>query len=193
MPRHKEYRRETVLDRAIEVFWRNGYAATSIADLVAAMGIHRGSLYAGFVNKQGVFAAALQRYIETSPWYRVLTDDSNAPFPDLMAALFSAFVEIGTNDLVRRGCLLTNTAVELAPHDHDVAVIVAQSMKTLEDALAVRIRKAQARGEVDVGKDNRALAQFIIASIHGLRVLSKITTERAVLQNVADQVLAALH
>ncbi|MGE0734656.1 MAG: TetR/AcrR family transcriptional regulator [Alphaproteobacteria bacterium] len=193
MPRPKEYQRETVLDRAIDVFWRNGYEATSIADLVVAMGIHRGSLYAGFGNKQGVFAAALERYIETSPWFRVLTDDSDAPFPDLMAALFGAFVEIGAHDMLRRGCLLTNTAVELSPHDHDVSVIVAKSVKALEDALAVRIRKAQARGEVDVGKDNRALAQFVVASIHGLRVASKITTERSVLQNIADQVLAAIH
>ena len=193
MPRHKEYQREIVLDRAIETFWRNGYEATSIADLVGAMGIHRGSLYAGFGNKEGVFAAALERYIATSPWYRVLTDDSDAPFPDLMAALFGAFVEIGTNDLLRRGCLLTNTAVELSPHNHDVSVIVAKSTKALEDALAVRIRKAQARGEVDVGKDNRALAQFIIAAIHGLRVVSKVTTERAVLRNIADQVLDAIH
>ena len=62
------------LDQALDVFWRNGYEGTSIADLTAAMGINPPSLYAAFGNKSGLFRKALDRYIEqrTIFWQQAL-------------------------------------------------------------------------------------------------------------------------
>src|ERR1700753_2875983 len=64
MGRPREFDTETALDLALHVFWRKGYEGASMADLTAAMGITKPSLYAAFGNKEDLFRKALDRYVD---------------------------------------------------------------------------------------------------------------------------------
>ena len=74
MARPREYDRDEVLEKAMRVFWAKGYACTSVQDLVTAMGINRGSLYAEFGDKEGLHFAALGRFFdnEIAPQFAAL-------------------------------------------------------------------------------------------------------------------------
>ncbi len=189
MARPREYNPDTVLDSAIEVFWRKGYKATSIQDLVDATGVNRGSLYTGFGSKAGLFSAALDRYLAAGALADLLNSGDDTPIVDLLRMVFDELVEIGVNDPDRRGCLMTNTAVELSPHDTEVAAKIAGDVFNLETALANRLRRAQGLGELNLAADNEALARFIISNIQGMRVMAKVTNDRRTLQDIADMVV----
>ena len=191
MARPREFDPDQAIDKAIEVFWRQGYKATSVQDLVEATGVQRGSLYAAFGSKAGMFDAAMDRYMAEYSAPRLL-ENEDRPIREALAELLRALVETAVTDKSRRGCFVTNTAVELTPHDRAVAKKVASNLGDLEDVLTRRLADAQARGEVRSDREPRALARFLVGSVQGLRVMSKVTPDRERLRDIADIVLASL-
>jgi TetR/AcrR family transcriptional repressor of nem operon len=192
MPRQKEFDREGALDRAMSAFWTKGYAATSIEDLVAHMGIQRGSLYATFGDKRSLFLSALDRYQRVVT--RELFEALEAPGSGLEAIrrFFRLRVE-GSLDRGRpAGCLVTNSAVELSRRDRGAAAKVGGSLAGLEAAFRRALERAAARGELAATRDVRALARFLTSSAQGLSVMAKAFPERAVLEDVVSVVLSAL-
>jgi len=148
MARPKAFDREDVLDKATQVFWLKGYEATSIQDLVEATGINRGSLYNTFTDKAGLFGAVLGRYTDRSPARTLVANADDGPPRATIEAFFADLVHIGAADPERRGCLLTNTAVELAPVDAEVAAYVRRALAVMEDALARLVERGQFTGEI---------------------------------------------
>lgn len=191
MARPREFDPDQAIDKAVEVFWRQGYKATSVQDLVDAMGIQRGSLYAAFGSKAGLFAAAMDRYMTEVSSRRLLEDESR-PIREVLAEFLAGLVDMAVADRSRRGCLITNTAVELTPHDRVVAAKIARNLGDMEDMLTRRLAAAQAAGEIRRDRPPRALARFLVGAIQGLRVMSKVTPERERLQDIADIALASL-
>jgi TetR/AcrR family transcriptional repressor of nem operon len=186
MPRSREYDRNAVLESAIDLFWRQGYKATSIQDLVSATGVNRASLYKEFGSKAGIFAAVLESYMASGELADVFEADQSTPFPDLLRAVFLALVEIAVADRTRRGCLLTNAAVELSPHDKDVGRRIAENIEKLERVLTRRVIDGQGRGELDLALNPLRVARYIINNIQGFRVLSKLRNDRGYLQDLAE-------
>jgi TetR/AcrR family transcriptional regulator, transcriptional repressor for nem operon len=192
MPRPREFDRDQVLDRAMGAFWTKGYAATSVEELVAHMGIQRGSLYGAFGDKRTLFLAALERYQRVVA--RELFEALEAPGSGLEAIrrFFRLRIE-GSLDRSRpHGCLVTNSAVELARRDRGAAAKVGDSIEKLEAAFLRALERARAAGELDSSRDLRALARFLTSSAQGLSVMAKAFPDRAVLEDVAAIVLAAL-
>jgi TetR/AcrR family transcriptional repressor of nem operon len=192
MPRQKEFDREAALDRAMSAFWTKGYASTSVEDLVASMGVQRGSLYATFGDKRTLFLSALDRYQRVVT--RELFDALEAPGSGLEAIrrFFRLRVE-GSLDRSRPpGCLVTNSAVELSRRDRGAAAKVGGSLAGLEAAFRRALERARAQGELAATRDVRALARFLTSSAQGLSVMAKAFPERAVLEDVVKVVLAAL-
>jgi len=192
MARPREYHPGAVLDRAVEAFWARGYGATSVDDLVTATGLHRGSLYAAFGDKRGLFLAALDRYAATivPHWLAVLR--RQGPALEAVRSFFDMVTDYAAADTRRRGCLLANTAVELAPRDSEVSRRVAAHLGRIEDALAEALVRARAAGEIDPAADPRALARFLLCAMEGLLVLGKLAPGRAALGEMAAQALAAV-
>ncbi|MGI5267739.1 TetR/AcrR family transcriptional regulator [Nonomuraea sp. CA-218870] len=191
MARSKEFDPEVALQRALELFWERGYEATSMADLVARLGIARASLYATFGGKRELYFQALERYLRsTDP--RVL-ERLSQPGPVLPAvrALIRAYAaESGGED--RRGCMVVNAAVELAPHDPAAAALVESSWSHLETVLTSALTRARAQGELDPGKDPRAVARMLLVLMQGMRVIGRTPGGAARLDDAADQALALL-
>ncbi len=190
MARTKEFRPEAALDAAMHLFWLKGYGATSMRDLLDGMGIGRGSFYDTFGDKHALFLAALDRFEEArTGWIDEALEGSGL---EGIEEVFRRTVEGMTGSEPRRGCLLANTAVELAPRDPEVAGKISRYVSRTEDAFAGALARAQETGEIPEERDRRALARFLVSNLHGLRVLARAGTDRRTLEDAARVALEAL-
>jgi TetR/AcrR family transcriptional regulator, transcriptional repressor for nem operon len=192
MARTKSFDPDTALRKAMQLFWRQGYEATSVDDLVHAMGINRASLYGTFGDKKSLFLKALERYIETVLAPRLDALEAARSPLDGLRGLFAELTAFAAGDPQRRGCLLVNTSCELASRDAEVAARLRAHGVMMEDRLARVIARAQDEGEVALDRDPRALAQGLAALIDGLRVRSKLGAEGASLDRISVLALAIL-
>lgn len=193
MARTKEFDPDAALQSALELFWRRGYEATSMADLVEHLGIGRASIYATFGNKHELYLKALDRYAETRD--PRLVGELSQPGPALPAvrALVRSFAtEAASPEDRRHGCFITNSAAELAPHDPAVARRVEISWEHVETPLYAALIRAQAQGELPGDRDPRALARMLLVLMQGLRVVGKASQDPARVRDAAEQALALL-
>ncbi|MFG2818657.1 TetR/AcrR family transcriptional regulator [Kitasatospora sp. NPDC048365] len=192
MARTKEFDPDAALRSALDLFWERGYEATSMADLTERLGIGRASLYATFGSKHELFLRALDRYREVGDGR--LLDELSAPGPALPAvrAVVRRFAEEGVHDQRRRGCLVTNTAAELAGHDPDAERRVHASWDRLELLLTSALTRARAQGELPADRDPQALARMLLVLLQGLRVVGRTAGEPARLRQAAEQALTLL-
>lgn len=171
--RTKEFETDKIADAAMQVFWRRGYAATSVQDLVDGTGLSRSSLYSTFQSKQGLYQKALQRYELLTTLNNVeLLSGSGSP-KVLIRQLLLNIVEDELNDSEHKGCLIANACLELAGHDEDVSKFVISNLQKIQHALENLLIKAQQSGEISSNQNPRALASFFVNTIQGLRVLGK--------------------
>jgi TetR/AcrR family transcriptional repressor of nem operon len=175
MARVKEFDREQALDRAMHVFWQHGYEATSLPDLLQAMGIGRQSMYDTFGDKRALFLLALERYIDRSETTHACLAQATS-VKRAIRELFESVLLEGTKDK-RRGCLGISTAVALAPHDAEIAKLLATRQRQLEEHLYLALERARKTGEIAKDKDARGLARFLVGALTGLRVAA--TTDPA--------------
>ncbi|MEU3842850.1 TetR family transcriptional regulator [Streptomyces sp. NPDC028635] len=193
MARTKEFDPDAALRSALDLFWRKGYEATSMADLVEHLGIGRASLYATFGNKHDLYLKALDRYGEEHDPLLALEVSQPGPALPAVRAVVRRFAAEAADDARReRGCFVTNTAAELAPHDDDAARRVERSWGHLETLLHSALLRARAQGELPEGRDPRALARMLLVLMQGLRVVGKASTEPARVLDAAEQALALL-
>jgi TetR/AcrR family transcriptional regulator, transcriptional repressor for nem operon len=192
MPRPKEFERDVVLDRAMRVFWSRGYEATSIQHLVDRMGIQRGSLYDTFGDKRTLFFAAIERYDRVVTAKLMAALDEPASGKEAIGKFFRLKVELALESGRPRGCLVTNSAAELASRDRGAATRVGGVLTKIEAAFHRAVVRAQRAGEIDRSRNSRALARFLTSSAQGLSVMAKTFPERAVLEDIVKVTLAAL-
>lgn len=193
MARTKEFDPDAALQSALELFWRRGYEATSMADLVEELGIGRASLYATFGNKHDLYLKALERYAESqNP--RLLTELSQ-PGPALPAvrSVVRRFGDEAASETGRlNGCFITNTAAELGPHDEAATRRVERSWEHLETLLHSALVRAQAQGELPEDRDPLALARMLLTLMQGLRVVGKASKDPARVRDATEQALTLL-
>ncbi|KUL53739.1 TetR/AcrR family transcriptional regulator [Streptomyces sp. NRRL S-1521] len=193
MARTKEFDPDAALQSALELFWRRGYEATSMADLVEALGIGRASIYATFGNKHDLYLKALERYVQIQD-PRLLADLSR-PGPALPAVreVVRRFGgEAGSGEGGRRGCFVTNTAAELGPHDEAAARRVERSWEHLETLLHSALVRARAQGELPADRDPLTLARMLLVLMQGLRVVGKASSDPARVRDAVEQALTLL-
>jgi TetR/AcrR family transcriptional regulator, transcriptional repressor for nem operon len=190
--RTKEFEPEKALTRAMDLFWRRGYEATSVHDLLEEMGIGRGSMYDTFGDKRALFLAALDRFEETRVSRADEILEGSASAVQGIRRLFETTIEGLVSYEPRRGCLLANTAVELAPHDEQIAGSISCYIRRTEDAFERALVRGRATGEIPADKDPKALARFLVSILHGVRVLARAGVDRAVLDDSVRTALEAL-
>ena len=189
MGRHRQFDRNDVLDLAIRVFIEKGFEATSVHDLIEAMGINRASLYDTFGDKESLFLEVLDRY--DNMMYSELEECLNAHESkiDGLKAWFYRVVEQGSN---RRhpGCLMVNSTIERALRDEDCAARSARNFRRSEETYFLALVEAQKAGQISSETNLRALARFIAGTIRGLRVAAKATSDYQTLKDIADIALS---
>ncbi len=164
----KKYDRTELLDRAVELFRRQGFTATSTAELVAELGVNRKSMYAEFGSKQDLFEAALERY-SREHLSRVLAPieepDAGA---DAIREAFAGYASAGSGWARGRGCLLCNTAVERAALDQGSKRHVTAYLARLTEAFRHALGNARRSGEIDPNADLEELAAFLTTALIGV-------------------------
>jgi TetR/AcrR family transcriptional regulator, transcriptional repressor for nem operon len=190
MARTKEFEPLMALDAAMELFWRMGYEAASMRELLDAMGIGRGSFYDTFGDKHALFLSALDRFqeVRTSWVEEVLLGEGLDGIVEVFRRSLDGLFQFQP----RRGCLLANSAVELAPHDPDVAARISSYIRRTEEAFQGALERARDRGEIRSEADPRALARFLVNTLHGLRVLARAGADRETLEDTVHVTLGAL-
>lgn len=190
MARPRSFDEEAALDAATGLFWRNGYAATTVRELGTAMGLGLPSLYNAFGDKHGLFTRCLDRYLDGSMRARIRRlEGSSTP----RAAIATFLKEIVARSLADpRGCFLVNAALEVAPHDAEVRATIAGRLAELEGFFLRTVRAGQVNGSIARGHPAEDLARLLLTTVMGLRVLARLRPEAEVLHGAARQALAAL-
>jgi TetR/AcrR family transcriptional repressor of nem operon len=192
VPRAKQFDTDEVLTRAMETFWARGYEATTMQDLVECTGVNRASLYATYGDKHALFLAALHLYdarMRADPLARL--ERQGRP-RRAIRQLFESFAAQVTPAGPNRGCFLTNTALELAARDGEVARIVARSQSGIEAFFARMVKKGKAAGEIPAHVKPTNAARGLLAALIGLVVLSRSRPEPMLLASVVDDALRRL-
>ena len=182
-----EFDRDEVLRNAMEAFRAKGYAKTTMQELVAATGLHPGSLYAAFGNKRGLLLAAVDHYVAEKGALRRRCLAQPSPLAGL-----HAFLEQVVDDALQGSCLLTRTLMELAEQDEELHLRFKVIYGELESDLAQLLRQASERGELAPGGDIPTLTAFLQVNIQGLVTFAQCHPDRALLGAVVDQLMAAL-
>jgi TetR/AcrR family transcriptional regulator, transcriptional repressor for nem operon len=171
--RTKEFDPAGALDAAMLIFWRQGYEATSTADLVTGLGIARASLYGTFGSKRELYLAALDRFIAAG-----VTPSA----ADVLASHESAltgirvFLEASVVDSRAErpaGCFAVNATVEHGAGEPEVSRRLEGNRSRLETALYGTLLRARSQGELAPGVDPRAAAAMLVAVNTGLKVLAR--------------------
>ena len=189
MARTPEFDQEQVLDAALQAFWRKGYQATSLSDLLEATGLARQSLYNTFGDKHALFLASLRRYADLG-----IGSLSQALEGGSVRTAIRAVLE----DVVRcsdrgQGCFLVNATTELLPRDPEVGRLVASTMARQERALAEALRRGVREGELHLTpKRIEQTARFLVAALQGLRVMVKAMPDSPALRDAVAIALRAL-
>ena len=192
MPRTKQFDEQTVLERAVELFWKQGYHATSMQDLVDHLGINRASLYSTFGDKKQLFLRAVHHY--RSENFAGLTDLLKSE-PDIRVALrklLDMAVTEASTDSDRKGCFIVNTTTELVPADEEIAQIVEVNKNQMEQKIFEYILVAQNAGQIAREKDAEAIASLIFTLFNGLRVVGKMDRDTASLEMAVEAALSVL-
>jgi TetR/AcrR family transcriptional regulator, transcriptional repressor for nem operon len=160
-------------------FWGTGFHSTSLDDLLEASGMHRGSFYRTFGDKRAAFDAAfalyVQRVAETDVFPALTSTGSPMTRLEdlLIARLDAALGDAGHAAGDRPGCLITNTATELAAHDEQASEQVGAALGGARDSIAALLRAAVEANEADPALDTEAAADHLFTLLQGAIVMSR--------------------
>jgi len=191
MARPREFDEDTVLDAAVECFWGRGYEATSVKDLVGRSGITAASLYNAYGDKRKLFRTALDRYVEGRVAVRMRRCEALPP-REAIEAFFDDILRRSLGDREHKGCMLVNSALELAPHDPEFKEIIACVLRRLERFFLGCIERGHADGTIAHAMPAETQARHLLGVLIGVRVLARVRPERALLKGVIAPALALL-
>ena len=172
--RPRAYDPQVALARAAEVFWKAGYAGTSLDDLAAATGMNRPSLYAAFGDKRGLYLKTLEHYRDESRARARAAMADNPTLRVLLTRFYAVALDLylaGEDE--PRGCYSIGTAATEAAVDSDVQAFLAASLRSTDEFLTGQIRKAKERGELSPNANPVALGYLATATLHTLAIRSR--------------------
>ncbi|MGN7884436.1 TetR/AcrR family transcriptional regulator [Dyadobacter sp. 22481] len=192
MARPKKFDDAAGLQKALNVFWKKGYAGTSISDLTASMEINAPSLYATYGDKHTLFVSALQAYMQSQHAWMRQSVGENKPVREIIRLLLTSLVDETLADPERRGCFMVNTITEMANQDAQVFTIASDNEHRVRSILADLIRNGQQTGEISPDKDADILASFLFISFMGIRVIAATNNNKKHLHSALDVILSAI-
>lgn len=190
MPRPREQSDDEILDKAVEVFWERGFAATSVRDISNACDLGVAALYNRFNNKDQLFIAALNRFADRTPSGILARLADVRPPVRAISAFFDAIVDMALNDPGCRGCLLVNTALEGAALPELANEVVRSRLGEIEAFFAKKLREARAEGAIPKTIQPDTLAESLFGTVLAIRVIARIDPDPQKLRRLARSALA---
>ncbi|WP_419901808.1 TetR/AcrR family transcriptional regulator [Kiloniella sp.] len=192
MARVREFDEVEVLERAMRLFWKKGYAETSVRDLVDYTGVAHAGLYTAFGGKRELYQASLKHYSLT--YGNLLFGPMEKP--DACRAQVEEFfyfiLRAVKAEKFQNGCMMCNTAVEFGNDEQDVLSVASANVERMTAALQNALKRALANGEVRGDLDPVATASFFGSVFYGIAVLSRSKADPERIEDTIDMALATL-
>ncbi len=173
MPRKIEFDPDEALEKAIEVFWEQGFQATRMDDLTKAMSINRFSVYNSFGDKRTLFLLALKQY---RTGLMDLLDSVMEKHACGLTGLLTFLTDLkhyALSDEGKRGCLMLNTAIEVAATDDEVAAEVNAHLKQVEEAFYQMLQMAYKNGQLKHAQNLQERACFLVSIVQGVLAMAR--------------------
>ncbi|KGL64194.1 TetR/AcrR family transcriptional regulator [Polaribacter sp. Hel1_85] len=176
MARKKEYNEDVVVEKAMKLFWRNGYETTSMQMLEKEMGINKFSIYSSFGSKHGLFLESLKSYKrKVNSIFEEFTNSDNGI--EAIQDFFFNSVNICNVDGNQKGCLVTNTYNEFSEKkDEQINEQMNSFMSNLKELFIDKLKKDTTKDEETVLKQ----ANYLVLAKHGLAAASKVNTPKEI-------------
>ncbi len=192
MPRTIEFDRQEVLFKAMLLFNEKGYAACSVQNLLDAMALNRGSMYAAFGDKRALYLEALNLYEQLFvKEFETFLSSGDSPIQNIHTFFDIAFLGLDEGQL-RAGCFFVNTVVEMTDIDQELVDTAGLKLARLEASLKKALKRAQKMGELDKDKDPIAISRFLGSTIKGLRITCKETQDKEYISSIINTALSVL-
>jgi TetR/AcrR family transcriptional repressor of nem operon len=192
MARVKAFDEQRAIDAAVDCFWARGYEATSVRDLADSMGIGGTSLYNAYGDKRALFARSLERYANRSMRERIARLEASHRPKQAIRAFVAEIVDRSLKDPDRKGCLLINSALDVAPHDTEIGAVVAGYLDEIRAFFRRNVEAARKAGQIPKRIDADQIADHLLGVVAGIRVLARTGARRKALEAVARPALALL-
>lgn len=192
MARFKAFDEDRALDAAVDCFWSRGYEATSVRDLADSMGIGGASLYNTYGDKRALFTRSLERYANRSMRERIARLEGDNRPKEAIEAFLAEIIDRSVGDPDRKGCLLVNSALDVAPHDAAIGKVVAGYLDEIRGFFRRNIESARKAGQVPRRLDPEAVSGHLLGVLLGIRVLARTGAKRKLLESVAQPALDLL-
>ncbi|MEO9892199.1 TetR/AcrR family transcriptional regulator [Aurantibacter sp.] len=181
MARRKQYNETEVIEKAMRLFWRNGYESTSVRMLEKEMGINQFSIYASFKNKEGVFLESIKLYNAQIKSITNILENSDNGIESIKTYFFD-FLDFSREGAIFKGCLVTNTVNEIKEDSNPVIMAALKRFSTNIRTLFVRNLKQDDKRDV---KEIEAQADYLMNALLGLSISSKVFQENQ-LKNIIN-------
>jgi AcrR family transcriptional regulator len=183
--RPRAYEPEVALAKALDLFRKDGFAATSLDDLSAATGMNRPSLYGAFGDKRELYIKSYARYRADARAAMADIFKTELPIKKRLARIFAVALDIYlSGDAGPRGCFTVMTAASEAIADPDIRAMVRDGFSELDKAFAACFRIAKEKGELPASADPVVLAQLASATIHTIAIRARAQTPRRELEGI---------
>jgi TetR/AcrR family transcriptional repressor of nem operon len=192
MARKRGFDLDDALDQMVEVFWRKGYAATSINDLEEATNLNRTSLYAAIGGKEAIFLQALRRYAVKYNDHLMSALRDNPSATAALTDYFDRQIDQIVDHRLPGGCLVANSVVECRQSNEAFQDHISTEFRRIEAAFLEAIRRGQESGEIDNGVDALRIARLLTATAEGMTLLARSKYPAAALRDVAAGALSTL-
>jgi len=194
--RKRSFCKEEALDKAMRVFWENGYAGTSVANLTATLGINKPSLYAAFGNKEQLFATAMEHYVDKYAAQNLdrLLNPPDAPLRDRLGAYFSGIIDVICDCESPRGCMFVKSSCESGSVAVPCEVESALTDMGLanEAALSNMLETERLNGHLPKEAQVQDITAYLLSVTYGLTVLAGRGKTKEDLQAVAEMAVNSL-
>lgn len=182
MARTREFDLDATLDQAMRVFWRKGYAATSMSDIYAATGLKPGSVYAAFKDKEGLFQQVFEHY---AGFFRAtLPKDSEGL--EAIRAWMHLQAKLASEDSDRAGCLIVNTVAEREAHSPATQAMAQGRMREIRDFFVRHLVIAIQAGALPADTDVDLRADALVGAVVSIMTLGRAGADAATIHHVAQ-------
>ncbi|WP_114195409.1 TetR/AcrR family transcriptional regulator [Edaphovirga cremea] len=188
--RPKQFDREAALSKALNLFWRHGYEATSLADLVEATGAKAPTLYAEFGNKEGIFRASVEHYLSAFAEHSfVALRQTDLSVAQAIEQYLRSSADLFTDCSTPSGCFMVCTSSALSSSSEDIANMLRSRHHLQESTLRDYFEQRKQQGEMEAFTNSALLAKYLVCTVQGMSVQARDGATRQDLQLLVDVVM----
>ena len=193
MPRVKLFDENVVLSKAMDLFWKQGFAATSVQGLVRHLGINRASMYDTFGDKEKLFKRAFNHYRKTNLEGLTQFFQNHSNVKEGFSKLFNTAIEEAILDKDKKGCFVVNITTELIPGDEAILDLLENNKNDFENLFHNYLKSGKESGQLKTSMDLKSLASFLFTLYNGIRVVSKIRPKKKEFNNYIKIAMSLLN